>query len=336
MRILVTQKDSPERKVYFPEDAIKMLREIGDVSLNEKDEQYTPDELRDLIKNVDVCITHWGSPLFTKKVLENADRLGLIAHAAGSVADIVTDAVYEKGIKVCSANNIMAKYVAEGTLLYILAGLRQITKHDRDMKRKMLWERRKEESRGLFGEKIGLVGLGTIGMYLLDLLKPFDVRIKLYDPYISKNSLSKYPNVELDTLENVLAFGNIISLHSSLTSETRNMISRERLKLIKDNALFVNTARGAIVDEEALTIELENKRINAVLDVFKNEPLDINSRLRNMDNVILIPHMAGAPAREVMTYAMIEEIKRFKRGEPFIYEIPYEKYKLMTKENELR
>jgi phosphoglycerate dehydrogenase-like enzyme len=105
------------------------------------------------------------------------------------------------------------------------------------------------------------------------------------------------------------------------------------LALIKDNALLVNTARGAIIDERALAVELRKGRFRAVLDVYETEPLPLDSALRNLDNVILFPHVAGIPAREQMSYAMIAEIERFSKGEPLQYEIPYEKFKLMTKEH---
>jgi phosphoglycerate dehydrogenase-like enzyme len=178
-----------------------------------------------------------------------------------------------------------------------------------------------------------LIGLGTIGRFLLDFLKPFDVRIKLYDPYLSPDSLREHPNVELSSLEEALLWGDIISIHASLTQETRGMIDADRLRMIKEGALFVNTARGAIVDELALSAALRQGRFRAVLDVYETEPLPPDSPLRNLENVILLPHVAGITAREEMAYAMLEEIERYSNGEPLQYEIPFEKFALMTKEH---
>ena len=336
MNILVTMEDSSKRKVYFPEKAIEQLGELGNVRLNDKEEPYTQEELAKEIRDVDVCITHWDSPVFTEDVLKNAGRLVLIAHAAGSVADLVTDSVYSRNIRVCSANDIMAKYVAEGVLTYFLASLRMVTLHNNDMKIYKAWNRRIVESRSLYGEKIGLIGLGTVGMYLLDLLEPFDVKIRLYDPYLRKEVLAKHPEVKLCTLDEALKWGNIISVHASLTEETYRMINCDKLKLIKDNAVFVNTARSGIVEGKSLVDELKSGRISAVLDVFDNEPLEEDSPLRYMDNVILMPHMAGSPAREAMTFAIIEEVERYIKGIPLLHEILYGKFKLMTKEKYLK
>jgi phosphoglycerate dehydrogenase-like enzyme len=333
LNILFCLEKGETRDVYFPAQAIKVLTELGNVTFNEKDQPFSQAELASQISGKDVCITHWGCPPFTGEVLEKAERLKLIVHAAGSVADLVTEQVYSEGIKVCSANTIMAKYVAEGVLAYILAGLRLIPQQAFDMQYKKIWRKRLVESRTLLGAKVGLIGLGTIGRFLLELLKPFNVQIKLYDPYISPDSLREYPYVELSSLEELLPWGDILSIHASLTQETQGMINADRLGMIKEGALFVNTARGAIVDELALSNELRRGRFRAVLDVYETEPLPFDSPLRDLENVILLPHVAGITAREQMSYAMLEEIERFSRNEPLQYEIPFERFKLMTKEH---
>ncbi len=331
MNILITSPRDPNRDIYFPKEALSELKKLGNVVLNTSVDPYSEADLKESIKNIDICITHWDTPLFTNEVVENADRLKLIAHAAGSVANLVSEEVYRKGIVVCSANDIMAGYVAEGVLCYILAGLRLILEHSEDMKNG-IWKRKVAESKTLFDAKIGFVGLGTVGRRLLDLLVPFHTKVKIFDPYLSPDAIRQYPNVELASLEETLAWGNIITVHASLTQETYHLISKQRLTFIQDDALFVNTSRGLIIDEDAIYDELACGRLSAVLDVFTNEPLEPCSRLRGLKNVILMPHMAGAPAREQMTFGIIEEVGRFIRGEALKYAIPYEKYKLMTKE----
>lgn len=331
MNILIDTPKGQIRDVFFPEQAISELKKLGNVVLNDTCIPFTEKDMAKYIKDVDVCITHWDTPEISDSVLENANRLSLIAHAAGSVANVVSERVYEKGILVCSANTIMAKYVAEGVLAYILAGLRKIPDYDRDMKNGE-WNRKITQTKTLFEEKIGLIGLGTVGSYLLELLKPFDVRVRLYDPYISKTALDRYHNVKTGSLEDVLSWGNIISVHASLTPETYHLLDKKKLNLIHDGALFINTARGAVIDQEALIDELTGGRITAVLDVFENEPLDPDNCLRKLDNVTLMPHVAGTTAREQMTFGIINEIRRYINGEPLEYEIPYSKYKLMTRE----
>lgn len=333
MNILFTTENGSTKQIYFPAPVMRSLESLGSITCNPTDTAFTTAQLAQAIEMMDVCLTHWSCPLFSEEVLKHAGQLKLIVHAAGSVADLVTAQVYARGIKVCSANPIMAKYVAEGVLAYILAGLRQIPQHAFEMQYKKVWTKRILESKTLLGANVSLIGLGTIGKFLLDLLVPFDVQIKIYDPYVSADSLERYPNVELVSLEAALAWGQVVSIHASLTQETRGMLDASKLKLIKEGALLVNTARGAIVDELALAQELRTGRIRAILDVYNEEPLPLDSPLRDHENGILLPHVAGIPAREQMSYAMIDEIGRYSRGEPLQFEIPFEKFQLMTREH---
>jgi phosphoglycerate dehydrogenase-like enzyme len=335
MKILFTTENGFIKDTYFPAGVIERLQKLGEVVYNPKDTPFGEAELAQAVRDVDVCITHWGCPRFTESVLTSANRLKLIAHAAGSVGDLVTEAVFQRSMRVCSANRILAKYVAESVLADILAGLRLIPQLDSAMKNRLAAAPNVYASRSLYGAKVGLVGLGTIGLYLLDLLAPFDAQVKIYDPYLSPAALEGRKNVEFcPLLDDVLSWGDIISIHASLTPETRGLINAHRLKQIKDGALFVNTARGAIVDEDALLIELEQGRLNAVLDVFVTEPLPLDSRLRDLSNVILLPHAAGITSREQMSYAMIEEIERYTSGQPLLHEISVEKFLLMTREHD--
>jgi phosphoglycerate dehydrogenase-like enzyme len=331
MNILIPIPMNNVRKEHFPEEVIEELKKLGNVYLNDTNRYFTEDEFAENIENIDICITHWGCPKFTKKVLERADKLKLIAHAAGSVGWLVTDEVYDRGIKVCSSNRVMAKSVAEGVLAYILAGLKRIPQYDRAMRSGVLWPNYKDAV-SLFNQKIGLIGLGTVGRFLLDLLIPFNVSVKVYDPYITDESLVSYNNVVLcSDMEEVLEWGNIISLHASKTPETYHMLNSDRLKLIKDGALLVNTSRGANIHEKALIEEVKKNRFNAILDVYEEEPLPLSSELRLLENVTVMPHVASLDNLE-LTYGMIDEIKRFLHNVPLQLEIKRETWRLMTVE----
>ena len=133
MNILITMHECEEKGIYFPQNTIDGFKKLGNVIMNNSNKPFTEEDLIRNIRDVDVCVSHWWCPTFTDAVLANANRLKLIAHAAGSVGFLVTENVYKKGIKVCGSNSIMAKYVAEGTLAYMLAGLREIPEHDRGM-----------------------------------------------------------------------------------------------------------------------------------------------------------------------------------------------------------
>lgn len=329
MNILVTMHECDEKEIYFPKETWDSLKQYGNVRVNDLGRPFTEEELAKYLTEVDICISHWWCPPFTEKVLKGADRLKLIAHAAGSVSPYVTDDVYRRRIKVCSANEIMAKFVAEGTLSYILAGLRQIPLHDSRMKSGGIWEQYRSES--LFGKKVGLIGFGTVGSILVQLLSPFNVQIRVFDPYLKEDSLVGMKNISSTTLDELLLWADIISIHASQTPETFHLLNAKKLSLIRRDALLVNTARGSLIDESTLALLLEQKRFFAVLDVFSEEPLPMGSPLRKSENAILIPHMAGKPSRENLTYGMIDEIARFCKNEPLQYEIPYGKFRLMTR-----
>jgi phosphoglycerate dehydrogenase-like enzyme len=330
MNIFLTLQEGPLRDKFFPAPVFEQLNRLGSVRVNETGRTLTEDELGAHLAGVDICITHsWrGIARFSEQVLARADRLQLITHVAGSVAPFATDHVYDRGIKVCSANKIMARFVAEGALAYMLGALRQIPQHEQDMKNG-IWLKRPTES--LIGKKIALIGLGTVGRYLLEFLKPFEVTVKIYDPYLSPDALSFGAGVELvPTMEEALAWGEIISLHASKTEQTYHMLNAAALALIPDGALLVNTARGALIDEQALAQELQTGRLQAVLDVFEQEPLPAGSPLRAFPHAILQPHCAGDNNYLSYTLGMVEEIRRFIHQEPLQHEIPYRQFKLMT------
>lgn len=333
MNILLVVPEGDIRQSFFPEEAMELLRSLGNLKTNDTGAPFPPEELRRQLGGVDVCVTHWQTEKLDEDVLKGADRLRLIAHAAGSVADIASEAVYQRGIRVCSSNTIMARFVAEGVLAYIMAGLRDFPRFIQDM-RAGLWEREVERIGSLYGKKVGLIGLGTVGRFLIGLLQPFGVELRIYDPYHSAGEIASLGNAKVATLDEVLSWSDIVSVHASLTPETHHLLNREKLKEIRDGALLVNTARGAVVDEAALTEELKTGRFRAVLDVFEEEALAPDSELRNLPNVIVMPHVAGSSVREQMTFGIIDEIGRFMRGEPLQYEIPREKFLLMTKERQ--
>ena len=333
MKILFTLEKGITRDIYFPPEWFEKARNFGDIIMNETDRPMTSAELQEMISDVDVCVTHWDCPVFTDEVLSSANRLKLIAHAAGSVADFVTKQVYDHGIAVCSANAIMSESVAEGALAYILAGLRCIPQQAYELKYLHKWNKMARESRDLRNARIGMIGLGMVGRNLLPLLAPFHPEILVYDPYLDAISLQQSGmNIKQASLDDVLHWGDILTLHASLTKETKGMLNREKLALIPDGGLLVNTARSGIIVEEALLEELRSGRIHAVLDVFDHEPLPEDSMFHELDNVILMPHVAGITAKEQMSFAMLDEIERLKCGLPLKYRIPYEVFSRMTQE----
>ncbi|MBN1624679.1 MAG: hydroxyacid dehydrogenase [Clostridia bacterium] len=335
MDILLSVNNGLLKNKYFPEYIMKALSMLGTVHQNHLDRAWTEEELAENIKGMDICITHWGSPKITEKVLENADKLKLVAHCAGSVYNIVDPAVYKKGITVIGANKVMAKAVAEGTLAYMLALSQKLFKYTR-LTGSGEWKKGPSEygdMKSLFGKRILLVGFGDIGRFVYDLLVPFETKIIVYDPYIKETTKSEYPCIEFtNNLDGAIQAADIISLHASKNPGTDFLINRARIDMMKDDALFINTARGSIVDEEYLTYVLETGRISAALDVYQIEPLPPDSKLRYLPNVICMPHLAGSSVVTEYAEAMISDITNFLSGRELHYEIPEEKAGMMTRE----
>lgn len=330
MNILLTLHNGNLKQQFFPTKIMSELRALGNVRENPHSSVCTQDELKVMLHQVEICIVMaWGgAPKFTKEVLNQAKDLKLIVTPGGSVASFITENVYERGIQVSSANRLMARYVAEGTLAYMQTAMRDIVHRHTELKQG-IWNT--DPCRSLIGARIGLIGLGTVGRFLLDLLQPFDVIVKLYDPYLSPEVLQPYANVSLCSLEEALIDQDIVSIHASKTEETYHLLNKDRLALLKDGTLLVNTARGALIDEKALIAELKTGRIRAVLDVFEEEPLPLSSELRRLENVILMPHVAGMVALDKLTATMIEEIQRFKNGKELLYRIPIEQFRHMSR-----
>jgi len=333
-RILVTIPRGLLEKVSTDED-IEKIKSFADVVFNDKDRNLTEEELSELIKGVDGCITSWGSPRFTREVLANADKLRIIGHAAGSVKRYVTDEVFRRGIVVVNAASAVAVAVAEFTLAMILNCLRAIPQHIEAMKRREGWEYRRERpvyTWDMRGKTIGLIGFGAVARELVPLLKPFKVRILVYDPYIPAEALERQ-GLRPATLEEVMSVSDVVSVHAALTCETRGMIGERELRLMKPTAYLVNTARGAIIDEKALVKALKEKWIaGAALDVYEKEPLPKDSLFYGLDNVFLTPHIAGLSdeRRSKLFGVIVEDFRRFFSGETPVNQVDPRKLKVLA------
>lgn len=331
MKILVAIGNGDVKDTFIPPDVAKLLESIATVEWNDSNDHLKGDGLRDRLAGVDVCITGWSDARFDENVLKGADRLRIVAHTGGSVATIVSEALYDRGITVVSGNWLYAESVAEGAIAYILCSLRELPHYAAEVQAGR-WRTERIHNEGLLDQTVGLVGFGMVTRYLVKMLQPFRVKIRAYDPFVSDQTLADF-GVERADLREVVSQSKIVSIHAARTPGTYHLINREMLKSIRDGALLVNTARGNIIDEEALADELITGRFKAVLDVFDEEPLPASSRLRGLKNALLIPHMAGPTVdrRKFVTLALIDEIESFFAGRPLKYAIGREYAMSMTR-----
>lgn len=332
MNIYITPPDSGRYRRYITEELVEKLKKLGTVRRNPTDRPMTREELRAVLKNTDILVTHWSSPQVDAELLAEAPDLKLIAHCAGTVAHIASEACYDRGISVISANPVMAAYVAEATLGFILSATHLTGQFERIIRRGE-WDGDLDRMKTLFGATIGMIGFGAVGRNLLPLLIPFGVKVKIYDPYITEDALREWPFASAASFEEVMRCP-IVSLHAAQTPETYHMINEEALALMPDGGILVNTARGSLIDTDALISELKKGRLYAVLDVYENEGSgQVDPRLFEYpENTLLQPHKAAGYAGEEMTAAIFDDIRRFCHGEKLLYEVSRKQYLLMTQE----
>ena len=231
----------------------------------------------------------------TAEMIERSPNLKVIARAGIGVDTIDVAAATKRGIAVMNAPGANTVSAAEHAIALLLSLLRHIPEAAETMKQGG-WDRKRFEGSELRGKTLGVVGLGRIGGYVAQVAHAFGMTIVAYDPFVAPQRAVEL-QARLLPIEQLLAEADIVTLHVALTDETRHLLNAQRLKLMKPTAFLVNTARGELVDEQALVSAIREKRIaGAAIDVFAEEPLPKESPLRGLDRVLLTPHLAASTA----------------------------------------
>ena len=323
MKIVVTIPQGEVMDTFLSADTRKRLESLGTVIYNESTAQYTPDQVRELLRDAQVVVTGWGTPKLTGELLADNDSLRLIVHTGGSVADLVDEGTYAKGIRVLCGNDMFAESVAEGTIGYMLSALRRIP-DDVFTLRNGGWKNG-VVTRGLLGKQIGILGVGAIARHLMRMLQPFHCSFLVWDAnYTVDPEYLASVNAKQVSLEEVLSSCSIISLHASLTPKSRGMLGRREFEMMQPGTVFINSARGAIIRQQEMAEVLRDRpELFAVLDVFEVEPLPADDLLRTLDNVYLIPHRGGPTVdyREQIGAAVVEDIANWINGKELAHEI---------------
>jgi len=238
----------------------------------------------------------------SRRIMESSPELRVVAKYTIGVDDIDVEAATEMGILVCHGpTESNWGGVAEGTITAMLAMLKKVRERDQHLKDGGTWRDPKlqgvyvgSRADGYAGITLGLIGLGRIGSRIATLLRPWKMRILAADPYVPESKFAEYGVARVD-LSTLLRESDVVSLHVVLTRETRHLIGAPQLALMKHNAILINTSRGPCVQEPALIEALLKGQIGgAALDVFEEEPLALDSQLRNLgDRVLLSPHVVS-------------------------------------------
>ncbi len=309
----------PQLALFRPTDHDR-LGALGTLLNTDAIGDWSTPEAADLLARADIVLGHWGCPPLTAEVLAGAPRLQMLAYAAGTMKSVLTDAVFDRGIRVTSCADANAEPVAEFTLAAIL-----LANKDVFWRRDVLRDPRIAESRqplarpvGNWGKTIGVIGASMVGRRVIELLRPFpQFAVTLYDPFVSSEQAGELGVTKLD-LDELCSGADIVSIHAPDLPSTRHLIGAPQLAAMRTGATLINTARGRLVDHDALTTELASGRLSAVLDVTDPEPLPAEHPLRSLPNVYLTPHLAGSEGTELgrLSDWAIDEIERFCDGRP--------------------
>ncbi len=313
MKILVNIHNKAVFDTFFTEENIALANSLGEVIWNDTGDFYKDEGLAELLKDCDVYVTAWGSPALEKKYIEGAPKLKLLCHLCGTVVPFVTDEMWDKGIRVICGNDYFAESVAEGTVAYMLSALRKIPDYMYRLKNDRVWKKEGDWNESLIYKTVGIVSYGAIAKHLVKLLKPFNVKLKVYDIVdIPEKDKEEY-GITQCSLEEVFSTSDVISVHTPYNDHTHHLINDRLFSLIQKDALFVNTSRGKVVDQQALINHVTKGDFNAFLDVLETEPVEPDSPLLECDNVKLMPHMAGPTLnlRKVITRDLLLECKDF-------------------------
>jgi phosphoglycerate dehydrogenase-like enzyme len=279
---------------------------------------------RSRLGSAEVLLTSWGAPTLTSERLAAAPALRAVFHSAGSVRPIVSSSVWSRGIRVTSAARANAIPVAEYTLAAIIFAGKKAPFLARDPNAATsVRDPARYGHLSNYRRTIGIVGFSQVGRRVVDLLGCLDTAECLVaDPYAAADEVARAGATLLD-LRHMLPRSEILSLHAPALATTRHMIGAAELALLPDHATVINTARGSLIDMDALAAECGSGRLFAMLDVTDPEPLPPGHPLRAMPNVVITPHIAGSLGTEALRLSdlTLDELSRWIADEPLHTEV---------------
>ncbi len=283
-------------------------------------DQNLPDEKKlEELKSAEYIIVH--PPTLSDKVLQGAKHIKLIQLLSAGYDGVNLKLARELGIPVANNGGANSITVSEHTIMLILAVYRNLMRMANNAKAGA-WRDLEQATLNAFelaGKTVGLVGMGNVAREVAKRLKGFDVTVQYYDKYVTLQAeVEKELAVKKVPLEQLMRTSDVISCHIPLTSETRQLIGRDQIAMMKPSAIFINTSRGGIVDQRALYEALRDRKIWAAgLDVLDPEPFDRNEPILRLENATVTPHSAGFVYDSYRRRAAnaFENIQRVHRGE---------------------
>jgi phosphoglycerate dehydrogenase-like enzyme len=303
-------------KSFFPKPHAKRLNKLFRWKLDGSTDVIA---LKKELAKADALVTTWDSPRFTDDLLELAPRLRAIAHCGGEVKSRFSPTLFEQ-LTITNAADPMARAAAEMGAAFLLYGARNIDHYRNALRARSNRVYQELHLHGnqeaLAGREVAMIGFGRIGRAMVDLLRGFDLKWLVYDPYAAKDSTSD-ASVRFVDLKSLLPRAELLVLTAALTDETRGLLDRKRLAQLPDGALLVNIARGGIVDLDALTREVKRGRLRCALDVTDPlEPLPVGHPIRSLPGAMVTPHIAASNrlVREQIAEVVMNDLENFFAG----------------------
>lgn len=267
-----------------------------------------------VLATLDILITGWGAPCIDGAALDAMRRLRAIIHAGGTVKEHVAPDAWQRGILVTTAADVNAYPVAEYTLAAILQAGKDVPGLAAAYADDPAFSASGRTDIGNYQRTVGIIGASRTGRRVIQLLGQFDFRVLLHDPYLS-GQVGQSRQVSLDEL---FRLSSIVSVHAPLLPGTIGLVGRDQLALMSPGSVLINTARGALVDHDALADAVRIGGLRAVLDVTEPEPLPAGHPLRHLPGVILTPHVAGSLGNELrrLGEAATREVELLASGQP--------------------
>lgn len=316
--------DRPHAVLAMSPQFVRRLFSAADVARLQQLLDLVPDAMwspgtepgPDVLARTEVVITGWGAPSFSDDTLARMPRLRAILHAGGSVRAFIGDAVRKRDIRLTTSADANAEPVAQFALGLVLLAAKNAFGLSNAYGRG-LYTIGDNPSLGLFETTVGVIGASRTGRALIRLLRPLGARIMVFDPYLT-DADAREMDVQRVDLHELLEHARVVSLHAPDLPSTRAMLGAAEFAMMRNEAVFINTARARLVDQSALLAELRGGRISAMLDVTDPEPLPVDHELFQLPNVFVTPHLAGAQGTELrlLGASVLEEVELLVTGAP--------------------
>ena len=331
-KLLHLARAQPEPRL-FPPAFRRALAEWGELEIVLDAGRWSEAETAERIRGCQILLTGWGSVAVPATVADDRGLLEYICHLTGEMSRIIPLDVICSGIPVTNWGDAPAFSVAEAALALLLACLKNLRPHI-ETKRNGEWRLGAMRTTGsLSGLRLGIYGFGVIGRSFYELCRPFEPRVLVYDPYVQDCEAER-----VGTLDELFERSDAVAIHAGLTEETRRSVTAAHLAKLPDDGILVNTARGGIVDQEALFAELASGRLRAALDVLDGDDrLPPDHPARGWPNLILTSHQAShsdwppdADRLAPLHHVCLENLRRFRAGEPLRFVMDETRYRRST------